>query len=126
MARELHDVVAHSMSVMVVQAGAARQVLDRSPEEAIQALRTVETTGRETLEELRRLLGILRPAGQEPELEPAPQVRDLDDARRRRARDGAEGRPARRRRSRGAPGLHEPHAVPHRPGGADERAAPRG
>jgi signal transduction histidine kinase len=75
-ARELHDVVAHSMSVMVVQAGAARRVLDRSPQESIDALRTVESTGRETLEELRRLLGVLRPSGQ-PELQPAPQVRDL-------------------------------------------------
>ena len=76
-ARELHDVVAHSMSVMVVQAGAARHVLDRSPEESIAALRTVEATGRETLVELRRLLGVLRPSGVEAELEPSPQVSDL-------------------------------------------------
>ena len=76
-ARELHDVVAHSMSVMVVQSGAARRVLDRSPEEAIDALRTVEATGRQTLEELRRLLGVLRPAGQDADLAPAPHTRDL-------------------------------------------------
>jgi signal transduction histidine kinase len=77
-ARELHDVVAHSMSVMVVQAGAARRVLDRSPEQSIAALRTVELTGRETLEELRWLLGVLRPSGQQAELQPSPRLDDID------------------------------------------------
>jgi signal transduction histidine kinase len=65
------------MSVMVVQAGAARRVLDRSPERSIEALRQVELTGRETLEELRRLLGVLRPSDAAPELAPAPRLSDL-------------------------------------------------
>ena len=86
MARELHDVVAHSMSVMVVQAGAARHVLDRSPEQSVAALVTVERTGRETLDELRRLMGVLRPSGQAAELRPAPRSRDLE-ALVERARD---------------------------------------
>ena len=65
------------MSVMVVQAGAARRVLDRSPEQSLAALRVVESTGRETLEELRRMLGALRPAGHTAELQPAPRLGDL-------------------------------------------------
>jgi signal transduction histidine kinase len=78
-ARELHDVVAHSVSVMVVQAGAARRVLHRDPDRASEALSSIETTGRQALDELRRLLGMLREyTDQPPSLTPQPQLRDLD------------------------------------------------
>ncbi|HET6534004.1 MAG TPA: sensor histidine kinase [Actinoplanes sp.] len=77
-ARELHDVVAHSMSVIAVQAGVAHHVIDRRPEQARTALATVETTTRAALVEMRRLLGVLRqpdePAGR---LTPAPGLADL-------------------------------------------------
>jgi signal transduction histidine kinase len=63
LAREVHDIVAHSLSVMVVQAGAARSVAGDSPEEVRTALGEIERTGREALGEIRRLLGAVRSGG---------------------------------------------------------------
>lgn len=59
-ARELHDVVSHTVAVVVVQAGAARRVLDVDPAAAAEALATIEGTGRDAMVELRRMLGVLR------------------------------------------------------------------
>ncbi|MGI5339294.1 DUF7134 domain-containing protein [Streptomyces sp. CA-181903] len=81
-ARELHDVVAHNVSVMVVQADGAAYVLDSSPEQAKQALETISGTGRQALAEMRRLLGVLRtedgsaPAG---EYVPQPDVEQIEE-----------------------------------------------
>ena len=78
-ARELHDVVAHSMSVITVQAGVGRHVLDTQPEHARSALAVIETTGREALTELRQLLGVLREDSGETVRTPAPRIADLDE-----------------------------------------------
>jgi len=78
-ARELHDVVAHGMSVITVQAGVGRHVIDGNVEQARAALAVIETTGRESLREMRRLLGILREEGREAQNAPAPSLADLDE-----------------------------------------------
>ena len=78
MARELHDVLAHSVSVMGVQAGAAEQVLARDPERTRPVLRSIQQTSRESVAELRRLLGMLRSDDLEPELAPQPRLGELD------------------------------------------------
>jgi DNA-binding NarL/FixJ family response regulator/signal transduction histidine kinase len=78
-ARELHDVVAHSMSIIAVQSGVGVHVLDSRPEEARNALVAVEATSRQALVEMRRLLGVLRqdaePAGS---LSPAPGLAEVE------------------------------------------------
>ena len=78
-ARELHDVVAHGMSVITVQAGFAGLVSD-DPDEVRSALGSIETTGRQTLSEMRTLLEVLRDGAEpdEPTLLPAPRLDDLD------------------------------------------------
>ena len=75
-ARELHDVIAHSVGVMTVQAGAARMQLPDHPDRAVPPLLAVEETGRQALTELRRLLGILRD-DEPPALAPQPGLNDL-------------------------------------------------
>jgi signal transduction histidine kinase len=67
-ARELHDLVGHTLNVLLVQAGAARRLLDRDPERTRDLLGTMEHTGRQALEELDRVLGLLRQ--EEPDLPP--------------------------------------------------------
>jgi signal transduction histidine kinase len=79
-ARELHDVVAHAMSVVAVQSGVAAHVIDQEPDEAKAMLQTINGMSREALAEMRRLLGVLRSEGDAPgaSLAPAPSLSDLD------------------------------------------------
>ena len=78
-ARELHDVVAHHVSVMVVQAEGASYALDSSPETAKRALGTIADTGRTALAEMRRLLGVLRSESRSADRAPQPGVEQLED-----------------------------------------------
>ncbi|MFN0091603.1 MAG: sensor histidine kinase [Acidimicrobiales bacterium] len=76
-AQELHDVVAHSLSVMVVQAGVAAHVIDQQPDEARRALEHIAEVGRSSLTELRRLLGVLRDEDGAISTAPAQGLEDL-------------------------------------------------
>ena len=78
-ARDLHDVIAHSVSVMVVQAGAAEDVFERDPAAVLEPIRAVQETGRGALVEISRLLGLLRDDGAELGLTPQPRLEDLPE-----------------------------------------------
>ncbi len=99
-ARELHDVVAHSVGVMVVQAQGARRMLDRDPERAREALEAIERTGRTALDDMRRSLGVLRRDETDAPLAPQPGLDGLGDLLEQARRGGltvelvTEGEPA--------------------------------
>jgi signal transduction histidine kinase len=77
LARELHDVIGHTVNVMVIQAGAGRRTLAADRGQAERAFQTIESTGREALEELDRLLGILHTEEDETDLPPLPGLEQL-------------------------------------------------
>ena len=98
-AHELHDVVAHNVSVMTIQATAASRILASDPDAARDALASVERTGRETVDEMRILLGVLRERGVAELFAPQPGIAELDALAERVANAGlpvevvVEGRP---------------------------------
>ena len=77
-AREMHDVVAHSVSVMVVQAGGARRILEHDPRRAVEAAAHIEDVGRAALTEMRRLLGMMHHGEEDTGRAPQPTLRELD------------------------------------------------
>jgi signal transduction histidine kinase len=77
-ARELHDVVGHSVSVMTVQASAVRRLLEPDQEQEREALLVVEQTGREALAEMRRMVGVLRRPDEAPALAPQPSLEHIE------------------------------------------------
>lgn len=77
-AREMHDVLAHSVSTMVIQAGGARRILARDPQRAIDAADLIERTGREALTEMRHLLGVLHAGEDQAMLAPQPTLQELE------------------------------------------------
>jgi signal transduction histidine kinase len=76
-ARELHDVVAHSISVMVLQARGGRRVLQSDPADARDAFAVIESTGQQALDEMRRLVGMLRSGDETLPLAPQPSLKEL-------------------------------------------------
>jgi signal transduction histidine kinase len=122
-ARELHDVVAHTMSVVAVHAGTGRMVADSDPAAAKAALGTIETATRSALLEMRRLLGVLRSSDgvPPPELAPAPGLADVDALVARRGEVGGHGRRPGRGAARRRAAGRRPDGVPDRAGGADQR-----
>ncbi|HEX7083555.1 MAG TPA: sensor histidine kinase [Gaiellaceae bacterium] len=78
-ARELHDVVAHSVAVMTVQAGAAQAMLERDPARAADPVRAVQETGRQALAEMKRLVGMLREGDEEIGLDPQPGLTQVGE-----------------------------------------------
>ena len=127
-ARELHDMVAHSIGIIAIQAGVGRRVIDTQPAEARNALTAIEATSRETLAGLRQMLGVLRRGPGQHGRRPAgastrpgrPRPARRHRAGRRRPRRAALARPAapaaRRRR---------PVRLPHHPGVGDQRGPAR-
>ena len=77
-ARELHDVIAHAVSVMTVQAGAAEEMLKIDPARAVEPVRAVQETGRRALVEMKRLVGVLREDDEEIGLAPQPGLADIE------------------------------------------------
>ena len=124
-ARELHDVIAHSLSVIVVQAAAERRVLPAGQDSTAETLDAIEQSGRQAMTELRRLLGLLRKGDGEPSLAPQPGLGRLGDLVAEVREAGVEvdvrtdGDLAAIPRGRG------PVGVPHRPGMPDQRAQAR-
>ena len=124
-ARDLHDGVAHTMTTINVQAGAAAHVMDRHPEAAKDALVAIRRASGDVLDELTAMVALLREGDQPPDLVPTPGVHQIADLvranARRRGRRHAHGR----RTSRRGPEAGRDRGVPHRAGVADQRVAPR-
>jgi signal transduction histidine kinase len=120
-ARELHDVVAHSMSVIAVQAGYGQYVIDSSPADAKDALGAIQATSRDALDEMRRMLGVLR----QQDAAPGPALADPVAGTAGRTGDGAAGRPGDGAAGRPGDGHPRPPAsVPVGPGLTRAEPAP--
>ena len=123
-ARELHDVVAHSLSVIAIQSGVGRHVMDTQPDEARAVLEAVERTSRSALGELRRVLGVLRSDGG-PELTPAPTIADIGELIDRVRDAGVPIELAMVGTMPAASPRPGTLRLPHRPGGIDQRGQAR-
>ncbi|MGH1551929.1 histidine kinase [Streptomyces sp. L7] len=126
LARELHDIVAHSITVINFQAGAAAHLLRREPDAAEAAIEHVITASGSTLAELGTMLTVLRrPDGETPLPEPTPTLDRLDDLLDGFPRRRPGGRHTARRQDLRSESGRQHGRLPHRPGVADERVQVR-
>lgn len=89
-ARELHDITAHSLSAVSIQAAAAERLVDGDPEAAKESMRVVRTTAKDSLDEIRALVGVLRSEGEEAQTTPMEGTERLEDLARYLSQDGIE------------------------------------
>ena len=127
-ARELHDVVAHGLSVIAIQSDAAEAALDKDPALARAPLHAIRASAGEALGDMRRLLGVLREDQDGNELTPQPGLAQLDALIERARGAGVQGQRRADRRAARAPRQPRPLRLPDPPGGAHQRpqARPRG
>ena len=124
-AREIHDLVAHAMTAINVQAGVAAHLLERDPHQAYHALRDIKQTSGDALTELRSTLEVLRDPSQAAPLGPVASLADIDELTSGLRTAGNRGRHRRERRGR-RPGRGPERRLPDRAGGADQRRPPCG
>ena len=124
-ARELHDVVAHALSVIAIQADGAEAAIDKDPGLARAPLHNIRASAGEALADMRRLLGVLREDQDGNELTPQPGLAQLEPLIERARSAGRRRRPPSDRRAARAARQPRPLRLPHRPGGADQRPQAR-
>ena len=125
MARDLHDVIGHNISLISVQAAVGLDLMDSDPEQARAALTAIKSVSREALDELRSMLAALRQAGEQPPTAPTPGLARLPELC---AADPGGRHPGPDRGQRAGPaaaGRGRPGRVPHRAGIADQRGPAR-
>ena len=124
-ARDLHDVVAHNISVINVQANTALHLMDRQPDRAREALTAIHEVSKQALAELRSVLGVLRADGSAAQRTPSPGLAQLDDLLSAVRSAGLEIRLSVRRRRAAVARRRGPGGLSHRPGSADEHGPPQ-
>ena len=124
-ARDLHDSAGHAVSVILVQAGAARLLLEQDPARSRAAIETIEEVARDTLAEIDQLVRALREEGASNGVEPPAGLAALDTLLARSRAAGLEPSVAVEGERRALAPARRPGRVPHPPRGADERRAPR-
>ena len=117
-ARELHDIVAHHVSVMGVQAGAARRVIEKQPDMAIEALSNIEASSRTAVAEMHKLLSLLRQESESDQRAPQPSMAQLDALIAQMREAGLPVELEIEGDQQSLPPSVDLSRVPHRPGGA--------